>query len=201
MKCAVHTEVDAAGYCRNCGKALCAECARDVRGILYCENCLAETLTKPQSPAAPEGSGSVGLATFLGFIPGLGAVYNGQYMKALVHVILFAALIGFVNTEAGDRTEPAGGLAIAAFVVYMAIEANRTARAKLKGEPCPDVFGNVNTRVPVGPLILIGLGILFLLDKLRMFNLEKIFEYWPVWLIALGVFLLWRRVAGSSSSS
>ena len=41
MKCAVHSEVDATGYCRNCGKALCAECERNVRGALYCEDCLA----------------------------------------------------------------------------------------------------------------------------------------------------------------
>ena len=38
MKCAVHPEVDATGYCRNCGKPVCAECAREVRGAIYDEN-------------------------------------------------------------------------------------------------------------------------------------------------------------------
>ncbi len=32
MNCAVHMEVEAAGYCQNCGKALCAPCKREVRG-------------------------------------------------------------------------------------------------------------------------------------------------------------------------
>ena len=45
MKCAVHTEVDATGYCRNCGKPMCPACARPVRDVLYCEDCLATVET------------------------------------------------------------------------------------------------------------------------------------------------------------
>ena len=33
MKCAVHGEVDATGFCRNCGKAMCAACVRPVRDV------------------------------------------------------------------------------------------------------------------------------------------------------------------------
>ena len=40
MNCAVHSNVEATGFCRNCGKALCPECTRDVGGALYCEPCL-----------------------------------------------------------------------------------------------------------------------------------------------------------------
>lgn len=47
MKCAEHVDVDATGYCRQCGKALCPACTRDVRGALYCENCLANLVTAP----------------------------------------------------------------------------------------------------------------------------------------------------------
>src|SRR5712691_11811396 len=112
MKCAVHAEVDATGYCRNCGKALCPACARDVRGILYCEACLADILTKPQPPA---GGPSPGLAFGLGFVPGLGAVYNGEYTKALVHVLIFAAFIGALNSDLGDPVEPVVGILLSAF--------------------------------------------------------------------------------------
>ena len=51
MKCAVHTEVDATGYCRNCGKPMCAVCVRPVRDVLYCEDCLAGVMGLP--PNAP----------------------------------------------------------------------------------------------------------------------------------------------------
>ena len=30
-----------------------------------------------------------GLAFALGFIPGVGAIYNGQYLKGLVHALIF----------------------------------------------------------------------------------------------------------------
>ncbi|HJY88546.1 MAG TPA: B-box zinc finger protein, partial [Candidatus Acidoferrales bacterium] len=112
MKCAVHAEVEATGYCRNCGKALCPQCTRDVRGILYCESCLADILSKPQ-PAA-RGS-SPGLAAVLGFIPGLGAVYNGEYTKALIHVLIFAAFVGALSSDLGDPVEAVAGVLMAAF--------------------------------------------------------------------------------------
>src|SRR6267154_2810936 len=53
MKCAVHTDVDATGYCRNCGKPMCAVCARPVRDVLYCEDCLAVITGQATTPAPP----------------------------------------------------------------------------------------------------------------------------------------------------
>ena len=40
MNCANHADVSAVAYCRTCGKALCANCTRPVRGVIYCEECL-----------------------------------------------------------------------------------------------------------------------------------------------------------------
>lgn len=201
MKCAVHPDVDAAGYCRNCGKALCAQCARDVRGILYCETCLADILTKPAGPAAAPGAGSPGLAAVLGFIPGLGAVYNGQYMKALVHVVIFAAFVGFLSGNHSDAADAVGGIGLSAYFCYMAIDAYRTAKAKQLGEKLPGGLGDFSTDKPVGPILLIVLGVLFLLDKMNVFSVDRLFEYWPVFLIAVGVLLLWKRMAGSPSGT
>src|SRR5262249_15437181 len=115
MKCAVHSEADAVGYCRNCGKAMCSVCVRPVRDVLYCEDCLATIMGIPgATPFKPGSSGSIpsqdyqtsasgvadtaaprrvgnpGLAFILGFLfPGLGAVYNGQYNKVLIHIVVF----------------------------------------------------------------------------------------------------------------
>ena len=44
MNCANHPDVPRAAFCRTCGKALCANCTRTVRGVIYCENCLAARL-------------------------------------------------------------------------------------------------------------------------------------------------------------
>ena len=51
MKCAVHSDVDAVGYCRNCGKAMCSACVRPVRDVLYCEDCLAGIMGIPGASA------------------------------------------------------------------------------------------------------------------------------------------------------
>lgn len=191
MKCAVHTEVDASGFCRNCGKALCAECQRDVRGILYCEPCLATLVTKPQV-AAP-GPGNPALAAVLGCIPGLGAVYNDQYIKAAVHVMIFAGLIAILDRVRGGA-EPFFALLMSAFVIYMPIDAYRTAKARMQRLPLPDIFGGAAEKHHLGPIFLIIFGSLILLSNLQLVDLGQIADFWPVLLIGMGIWLLRRRM-------
>ena len=103
MNCANHPDVPAVAYCRTCGKPLCSGCGRDVRGVIYCEECLASHLSgvvpPPGSVAVPPGvepptnTPSPTLAAILGFIPGVGAMYNGEFAKGFVHVLIFATLI------------------------------------------------------------------------------------------------------------
>ena len=47
-------------------------------------------------PVAPVNN-SPGFAFVLGLIPGVGAIYNGQYLKGLVHAIIFGLLISLAN--------------------------------------------------------------------------------------------------------
>src|SRR5271166_942716 len=154
MNCANHADVPATAFCRTCGKPLCSTCARDVRGVIYCEECLASHLSGTMPPPGPAavppgaqpatGLPSPGLAAILGFIPGVGAMYNGEYAKGFIHVLIFISLIW-----AADHVSGLFGIAIAAFVVYMPIEAYRTAKAKQMGIPAPDPFG-FNSMNPFG---------------------------------------------------
>ena len=41
MNCATHSDQAAVAFCRTCGKPLCQHCTHDVRGVIYCEACLA----------------------------------------------------------------------------------------------------------------------------------------------------------------
>jgi len=160
MKCAVHPDVDATGYCRNCGKALCGECKREVQGALYCEQCLAQSIARP-APAA--GGPNPALAAVLGFIPGLGAVYNAEYMKALVHVLIFGGMITLISK---GYSEELFGPLLAVFYFYMPIEAYRTAKGRMAGQAPRDLLFNAGSRQPVGAYILIALGALLLLHNL-----------------------------------
>lgn len=62
MNCATHNDVAAVAFCRTCGKPLCQNCTRDVRGVIYCESCIAARLEGAPPAAAfvpPVGSAGV----------------------------------------------------------------------------------------------------------------------------------------------
>jgi len=220
MNCAVHADTEASGYCRNCGKAMCAACSHKVRDVLYCEDCLAQhvglpaTVTPPGAvsgvpadpggfassiPAAQKQNGAPVVAFLLGFIPGLGAVYNGEYNKAIIHVVVFGAIILGVASDLGESLQ---GLLIFALVVapfYMAIDAMRSAKAKATGQPLADPFENWSGQRPLGPIILIGVGALFLLNNFGFFEFFRVRQIFiPLLLIGVGFFMLKNRVSGKS---
>ncbi|MBZ5502302.1 MAG: B-box zinc finger protein [Acidobacteriia bacterium] len=198
MNCAVHTEVDATGYCRNCGKPLCPACTRDVRGALYCETCLAGMISAPPAPASAGAGTHPGAALALGFIPGLGAVYNGEYVKALIHVLVFAGLIAAESSNIPDAYHAFLGLAIGCFYFYMPVEAYRTAKARQTSQIEPPPPGLMEGRRPVGAIILIGLGVFLLLANFGLFQWEWLGKVWPVGLIVLGVWILVERMKKQS---
>src|SRR5580692_4017833 len=53
MNCATHSDTAAVAFCRTCGKPLCQTCTRDVRGVIYCEECLAARLDGTAPAFAP----------------------------------------------------------------------------------------------------------------------------------------------------
>ena len=197
MKCANHPLNDSVAYCAQCGRPLCEPCRREVKGTSYCEPCLAARLQSPlwNSGATHGAGGSPGVALALGFIPGVGAIYNGQIVKAMVQVLLFGSLIAL-----GDRVHgPFGaifGLGAAAFYFYMVIDSYQTAKAKQLGQPTPEWFGlnELKMDAPLGAGLLIVLGLLFLLDNLGVPIFSQIGKFWPVLLIILGVALLQKRM-------
>jgi hypothetical protein len=192
MKCAVHPELDAVGYCRNCGKALCAGCSREVRGMIYCESCLADMVTQPR--AVQQGGTSPALATCCGFIPGLGAVYNGEYMKAIIQVCVFVGFILVLQSTNSELVQTVFGISLGAFIFYMLVDANRTAKARLMGQNPPEWFGDAFGGRNVGPFILIGIGVIFLMHNFDVLDLDRLFErWWPLIFIGAGAFLVWRR--------
>jgi hypothetical protein len=220
--------------------------------------------------APPVGAPNPSAAAVLGIIPGVGAMYNGQFFKGFIHVVIFAVLISITDHY------PIFGLFIAAWVLYQSFEAYHTARARRDGQPLPDPLGlnevgnwlNLGgkpsypppppanpaagapgnpaggayqapyagqppypgyqagyqppypppppgyvdpgmppippippvppvywrRKEPIGAVILIGLGLLFLLGQLDIFN-GRLWEFsWPLMLIALGVWLMIRRM-------
>ncbi len=232
MNCAVHTDTPAVAYCRTCGKALCENCKRDVTGAIYCEPCIAARLHGAQAsaPAATPvavtaGGPSPAIAMLLGFIPGVGAMYNSQFLKGFIHVVIFVMLI-----VAADNVSGLFGLLIAFFVIYMAFDAYKTAEAIRMGLPLPDplgldrMFGLHESQArppvspaagvtvpgavappppppvrrssePVGAIVLIALGVIFLLGNLGWFHAGR---FWPVILIGVGLWIAYKRTTSQA---
>jgi TM2 domain-containing membrane protein YozV len=220
MNCAVHADTEASGYCRNCGKAMCTACSHRVRDVLYCEDCLAQHVGLPaaaQPPsAAPDVPANPGaymptatpqlrqgnspvLAFLLGFIPGLGAIYNGEYNKAIIHIVVFGAIILGIASDLGEGLQNLLIFALVIFPFYMAIDAMRSAKARATGQPMADPFENWSGQRPLGPIILIGIGALFLLNNFGFFEFFRVRQIFvPLLLIGIGFFMLRNRVGGKN---
>jgi len=215
------SEANIVGYCRMCGKALDETNATAAEGTLYCTEHAPQAQasappplpSEPPSPytapayhAAPpplpkaDARVSPGLAFILGFIPGVGAVYNGQYAKGLVHVVIFGSIISILSSGAARGFEPLFGLMIPTFIFYMCFEAYHTAKKRRDGEAVDEFSGLVRrdsvapSRFPLAPALLIAFGILFLLDNLEVLKIGRILRYWPAALIVLGLYLLYERI-------
>ena len=198
MTCANHPQTEAVAYCGHCGRPLCAECKREVSGMTYCESCLANRLRSPGlMPMTTLGEGpNPGLALFLGFIPGVGAIYNSQIVKAIVQVLIFCGLWTLADRLEGFLSA-IFGLGTAAFYFYMVIDSYQTARRKQLGLPAEEWLGlgEFKLTAPVGAALLIGLGVVLLLNV--TFNIpifESIERFWPVALIVFGLVLLQHRL-------
>src|SRR5271168_876875 len=154
MNCVNHPDVAAAAYCQNCGKPLCTACMRSVGGVIYCEPCLAARLSSPSGGNAYPDASLTGLhahpvlAGLLGFIPGVGAMYNGQYIKALAHVLIFAVFVSL-----SDKSFVFGML-LAAWIFYQVFDAAQTAKARRDGLPLPNPFGlnDLGSRLGMTPV-------------------------------------------------
>jgi TM2 domain-containing membrane protein YozV len=137
------------------------------------------------------------VALALGFIPGVGAIYNGQIVKAVVQVLIFGSIIALGNRAHG-ALDTICGLAATAFYFYMVIDSFQTAKAKASGKPTPEWFGlgDMKMNAPIGAALLIVVGGLLLADNLGLPIISQISKFWPILLIAAGVLLLQRRMAG-----
>jgi Domain of unknown function (DUF5668)/B-box zinc finger len=212
MNCYQHPDTPATAFCRTCGRPLCQLCQRFSEGTVFCLEHAPATYANPDPysaaasgpytanvpPTAPVNT-SPGLAFLLGLIPGVGAIYNGQYLKGLVHALFFGVLVSLTSTADNTASQPVLGILTAAFFFYMPFEAYHTARKRQLGELVEEWSslvpqGRFGGRAPVGPFILIILGVFFLLDSLHVLRFREIGRFWPVILIVYGVGTLYSRM-------
>jgi hypothetical protein len=223
MNCANHADASAVAYCRTCGKALCGNCTRPVRGVIYCEDCLGAKMETPPPPTAYQQVMDQGLGLkvapgpasgpnptvagiLAGFFPfGVGAVYTGQYVKGLVHLAIVASLFGGAVASGNRNSDGLTAICIVSlvfFCIYQIIDSVRAAKAIQMAQPIPDPFGLAATfgggaKIETSK-VPIGAIILILVGALFLLNTAGLFalnfhRFWGVILILLGGWIFATR--------
>ena len=193
MKCAYHPTAESQDFCSTCTRQLCPECSHRIKGKTYCQDCLvrgaewASAIKDLRIPADAPRRAAVCAA-----IPGMGAVYNNEYIKALTYFAVFAALVVL-----GDRVHGVFGFGSFVFLIFTMFDSYRTAevqaRARIEGVLQPVADPTRPDKAVVGwGILLIVMGALLLLQ----INLPYRFlnRAWPIGFVLLGGYLVYGAV-------
>lgn len=153
----------------------------------------------PREEAIVNDGPSPALAFILGLVPGVGAVYNGQYAKAVLQVVLLGGVFSLIRSKAASGLEPLLIPLVILFFFYMPLDSLRTARSLRRGESVDEFSGPFSLRElarssPVAGIVLIAAGIVILLHSLGYWHIGDLLPFWPAILIAMGVYMVYERV-------
>jgi hypothetical protein len=140
------------------------------------------------------------LAGFLsGIFPGIGQIYVGYYRHGITFGLVFAGIITALSSGDSSGLEPLFGLSLGFIWLYGIIDAARRAQAVNRAL---DGYGNqpVPDDLPLpgsggsftGGVVLIVLGLLLLGDLKFGLSLEWLADWWPLGLVGLGGWLVWK---------
>jgi hypothetical protein len=140
------------------------------------------------------------VATLLSFVPGLGAAYNGQTSKAIVHFAIFASFFQMAVITHGTHFFVLGVLGT---WLFAAVDACRTAQL-MRGGFALDTEDDVIARRLYGNpfawgVTLIVIGTIFLMQTLLEIQLP-VKKLLPVALVALGAYMLFDYIRRRKSS-
>ena len=149
--------------------------------------------TPPPPPAtATQGSLTTRhvVSVILALFPGLGHIYNGLYQRGIVLFLLAVGSI-YLATEEGVM-----GMVVAFVWLFNIIDAYRQASLIERGyatdlglqdAPKPSANGQLGLLAGAGLFII---GFLALLDYTFGYDIDRVWEYWPLGLLATGAWLM-----------
>jgi fatty acid desaturase len=201
MNCVFHPTHAASARCSACERPLCPACDHRIKGITCCQDCIVtgiETLRR-NAGAGAHIYNQIGrreeksplIALLLGLVPGVGAAYNGQNIKALTHFLVVAGLWVLADIF-GQPLEIASGLGCVGFYFYSVYDAFQSAQRLRRGEDLRleeerlKLF--LQRRMNMFGALLISVGALAILN-FWIPTLGR--RVWPVLLIITGAYLVW----------
>src|SRR5438132_13565100 len=195
MNCAYHPINVANARCSACLRGLCPACDHRIKGYAYCQDCIVMGVESLSQRGYRRGQSKTKarLAALCAVIPGMGAVYNRQNLKAVVH---FVSIIGLFNLPKLHILPGLFALAGLVVYIYSMMDAYRTAERIAQGESAEADEARFKKqlakRAPALGVGLIVLGALMVIQIVRPLMLISPARLLPVALIILGGYLLTR---------
>jgi hypothetical protein len=194
MYCSYHTASVARVQCSSCMRPLCHACDHRIKGYPYCQDCIVlgvEGLSRHYNNERPTGRAR--LAALFAVLPGMGAVYNRQNIKAVVHFVSVIGLFQLASVKIASGVFALAGLAV---YLYSIIDAYRTAIVIANGESAAADEERFKRRLikraPLIGVFLIGAGLLLVWNLIRPLSFVTVARLFPVALIIFGGYLLTR---------
>jgi hypothetical protein len=133
---------------------------------------------------------------------GVGTFYNGETVKGLIYLVVFA---GLVSLQPHGGSQPFAGLILAGFYFFQIIDsvsaANRINRRALVGQEAAEEEILPTEAVKAGSvfwgILLIVIGAVLLLGNFEVISYRAIFDFWPAVVIVIGGKLIFDYFAKS----
>jgi len=222
--CFYHPDHPATAACQACGQPLCPACDHRIKGAPYCQDCIVAgidllrshwrgvpsssfPLSAPHGPATrPPRARAPWLALICAILfPGLGALYNGQSIKALLQFLTMLGLLTMADLLS-TPLDDIFGLGLIACYLFTIFDSYRSAwRSRDVPSLLEDEDERLREQIRQHPqtigLLLISLGVLGLLEHFFPTLLQR---FWPLLFLAAGYAWISRstrskRYPGSSS--
>lgn len=138
----------------------------------------------PKSPAL------AGILAF--FFPGTGALYNRQYLKGIIFIVLLA---GLITMQPNEEIQPFIAIILGGFYFFQIIDAvqtaNRINRRFLLGKEEEEVTVEefpelIKTGSIFWGIVLIAIGGILLLANFDVLDYDTVFDFWPIVIVVIG---------------
>ena len=195
MYCSYHPIQSATAHCTSCGRPLCQACDHRIKGRTHCQDCIVAGIehlqqSRASNQAERDAKSPLG-ALLLGLMPGLGAAYNGQTIKALVHFSAVAGLIVLADIFNGPL-EVIFSFGAFGFYLYSLYDAQHAARRQRRGEDLrledERLKASLRSHTNLWGSLLIALGVV---SALKVFLPVQLNRFWPLLLVLVGTGLLY----------
>jgi len=130
---------------------------------------------------------SPALAAFLAIFPGMGAIYNGNIVKGITYMLIFAVLI-VLTDNAHEADGVVFGLMIAGFFIYQIIDSyNEAGKINQNVLVEANPSSNKEDLSLFSAITVLVIGIVFQLANFDLLTYRQVTRLWPLVLIIIGI--------------